>query len=300
MTGCVISDNTSSNFGGGVESAGSYSPTTLIDCLITGNTATRVGGGIHDSEPSRAKYGNQGVFTVTGCTFSGNSASYGGGIAVDGQQPTTGTFILVDSTVSGNKGTFGVGMYNKSASDLINSTFDGSSGGTSGAGTCNEGPLTVTNCTITGNGSTNGGGFHAKPGQGDVILANTLIAGNFTGSSPGTSPSDIVGAVDSTSAYNLIGDADNLTGMPIGQQGNQIDSASGGTQIKPMLGPLANNGGPTATVALLPGSLAIDAGCNALAVDPTTQTPLTTDQRGHDYLRTYGSAVDIGAFENCS
>jgi hypothetical protein len=55
----------------------------------------------------------------------------------------------------------------------------------------------------------------------------------------------------------------------------------------PKIGPLSDNGGPTPTVALLPGSPAIDAGNNALAP--------ATDQRG--YPRPFGAAADLGAFE---
>jgi hypothetical protein len=55
----------------------------------------------------------------------------------------------------------------------------------------------------------------------------------------------------------------------------------------PKLGPLANNGGPTPTMALLPGSPAIDAGNTSLAP--------ATDQRG--FPRPAGLAADIGAFE---
>jgi hypothetical protein len=57
----------------------------------------------------------------------------------------------------------------------------------------------------------------------------------------------------------------------------------------PLLGPLANNGGPTQTHALLLGSPAIDTGSN-----PTAQP---FDQRGAGFARTSGAATDIGAFE---
>jgi hypothetical protein len=52
---------------------------------------------------------------------------------------------------------------------------------------------------------------------------------------------------------------------------------------------LANNGGPTATHALLPGSPAIDAG------NPAIPDPPPTDQRG--FARIYGPAIDLGAVE---
>jgi hypothetical protein len=60
-----------------------------------------------------------------------------------------------------------------------------------------------------------------------------------------------------------------------------------GTDLK--LGPLAGNGGPTQTVALLPGSPAIDAGANTAG--------LVFDQRGFNHARVSGSAADIGALE---
>jgi hypothetical protein len=57
----------------------------------------------------------------------------------------------------------------------------------------------------------------------------------------------------------------------------------------PRLGPLADNGGPTLTHALLADSPAIDAGSNP--------SDLATDQRGGSYVRSAGAAPDIGAFE---
>jgi hypothetical protein len=56
-----------------------------------------------------------------------------------------------------------------------------------------------------------------------------------------------------------------------------------------MLGPLQDNGGPTFTHALLPGSVAIDAG------DPNFISPPDDDQRG--FFRVYNGRLDIGAFE---
>src|SRR5690606_33693753 len=64
----------------------------------------------------------------------------------------------------------------------------------------------------------------------------------------------------------------------------------------PLLGDLADNGGPTWTHALLPTSPAINAGNNAAAVDGQGQ-PLTTDQRGNGFPRILHDIVDIGAFE---
>ena len=60
--------------------------------------------------------------------------------------------------------------------------------------------------------------------------------------------------------------------------------------LDPLLGPLAYNGGPTLTRALLPGSPALDRGSNPEG--------LTEDQRGYGSDRVVGAAADIGAYES--
>ena len=124
---------------------------------------------------------------------------------------------------------------------------------------------------------------HRHPGQHDRRAEH-----QGTGST--ATASDIAGTVATTSAYNLIGTGGS-GGLTNGTNGNQVGVAN------PGLGTLANNGGPTQTIALLPGSPAIDKGSNALAVDPTTGKPLTTDQRGPGFVRIVNGTVDIGAYE---
>jgi hypothetical protein len=118
---------------------------------------------------------------------------------------------------------------------------------------------------------------------GTVTLDNSIVALNTD---------DIAGTVSSASAYNLIGTGGS-GGLTNGTNGNLVGVAN------PGLDPtgLQNNGGPTQTIALLSNSPAIDAGSNALAVDPTTGLPLTTDQRGAGFPRIVNGTVDIGAFE---
>ena len=94
--------------------------------------------------------------------------------------------------------------------------------------------------------------------------------------------------VSSSSSYNLIGTGGS-GGLVNGVNGNQVGV------VYPGLEPLANYGGPTQTFELIRGSPAMDKGSNALAVDPTTGLPLTTDQRG--FQRIVNGTVDIGAFE---
>ena len=154
------------------------------------------------------------------------------------------------------------------------------------------GTANLTNCTVSGNSS---GGLTAQysieGGGGTANLNNTIIAAQTGGLDINTlTPGD--GVVSGNN--NLIGDGSGQFDLENGVDGNQVGTTA--NPINPLLGPLAPNGGPTETMALLPGSPAIDAGDSALAVDANGK-PLTTDQRGTPFARISGAAVDIGAFE---
>ena len=133
-------------------------------------------------------------------------------------------------------------------------------------------------------------------------MGNTIIAGNG-----GASGSDVSGAFTSQ-GNNLIGKADGSTGFT--GPGDHVGTIA--SPINALLGPLANNGGPTQTHALLAGSPAIEAGNNAILAadtldldgDLNTSEPIPFDQRGTNFPRVLDSAdanviqtVDIGAFE---
>src|SRR5262249_34168731 len=83
------------------------------------------------------------------------------------------------------------------------------------------------------------------------------------------------------------------SGLTNGVNHNIVGSS--GSPVDPHLAALGNYGGPTQTMALLPGSLAIDAG--AAFTNPITGLAITTDQRGTPFARLVGPAVDVGAFE---
>jgi len=177
---------------------------------------------------------------------------------------------------------------------ITDSTIAYNSGG--GVYQCCIGLTMLTNSTIAYNSTSTaggGGGLSIDPATAGT-LDNTIIALN----KDPNGADDIAGAaVSSASAYNLVG-VDETGSLTNGVNGNQVGVTNPG-----LAAGLANNGGPTQTIALLPGSPAIDAGNNALAVDPTTGQPLTTDQRGA--LRgpaglNAGSTVDIGAYEASS
>ena len=84
-----------------------------------------------------------------------------------------------------------------------------------------------------------------------------------------------------SSGYNLSSD----------DGGGYLNGAGDQINTEPMLGPLQDNGGPTFTHALLPGSPAIDAG------DPNIHCTACYDQRGPGYDRVRGGRIDVGSFE---
>jgi len=113
------------------------------------------------------------------------------------------------------------------------------------------------------------------------------VAGNDLGD--GTED-DISGTVVASSDFNLIGVDTGLSGISDGVNDNQIGTS--GSPLDPLLGPLADNGGPTLTNTLLPGSPAINAGNPSIVFNPAE-----FDQRGAPFVRVVGGQIDIGAFE---
>ena len=165
---------------------------------------------------------------------------------------------------------------------LTNSTVSGNSAG-SGGGIVSSGgefasSVGLLNSTVVRNTATHIGGGIVQAFSG-LGLTNSLVAQNTPGPDVISEPSESV----VSAFFSLIGDGTG-TGLT-NTNGNQVGSAS--APIDPKLGPLADNGGPTRTHALLLGSPAIDAAS-------TPDCP-TTDQRG--VLRPQGAACDIGSYE---
>jgi hypothetical protein len=135
-----------------------------------------------------------------------------------------------------------------------------------------------------------GGGIRVGPAS--VTLENTIIAGNTAANGLGDASSapipgpNVDGAVTSN-GHNLLGVATEATGFT--GTGDQ-------TGANPMLAALADNGGPTQTMALSPGSPAIDAGVASGATFDQRGMPRTVDDPG--VANTGGSdGTDIGAYE---
>jgi CSLREA domain-containing protein len=266
LTNSTLSNNSAGGAGGGID----VGTVTLTNSTVTGNSSQQFGGGME-----------AGTVTLTNCTVSGNSAVlHGGGIVMV-------SLTLTNSTVSGNTaGTSGGGIQGATVT-ATNSTISANAAGTNGGGIFSGSP-TLTNCTVTGNTAAgNGGGLDIVN---TLTLRGSIVAGNRDtgdGSHPDLRPGTGTLTVSNSLVGNNNGTSLTATGATPDASGNLIGSAA--SPLDPLLGPLADNGGPTQTHALLTGSPAIDRGANP--------GNLTTDQRGSGFRRFSGLAADVGAFE---
>lgn len=290
---CVITGNhtTATPFatgGGAIYSANTLSvPNSLniFNCTITNNTSANEGGGI------RQRFGN---LVVERSTFEGNgAATIGGGIsAADGGVSVTVRDSLFANNSSGNANGGGGGIFVYGASATItnctitgNNATNSTNGGGGGIYTWNSN-LVLRHCTVFGNtAAASGGGIRVIGAA--VTLDHSILAGNFLNTA--STRDEISGSV--ASSYSLIGIAGNAVINNL--VGNQIGV---GAFLDPQIAPLANNGGPIMTHALLAGSPAMDAG------DPAAMAGVGSvpqfDQRGAPFTRVASGRIDIGAFES--
>jgi hypothetical protein len=227
---------------------------------------------------------NQGTTTVQNSLITENRGfNDGGGIYNEG------SLIVRGSTISRNFGEGG-GLHNRGGvATIIDSTINDNRSAAWGGAILNWATLVVINSTISGNRSLSfGGGIYNFVGTSTLISSTSV--GNFIEINPEFGGSNGI-TVDSGQAIarnSII--VDGVEGPFVSQGYNLLSEADA------KLGPLAWNGGPTQTYALLPGSLALDAGDPAGAFD-TSNNPLPFDQRGTGYPRISGGRLDIGAYE---
>ncbi len=272
----------------------------LRGLTLTGGNVGNVGNGGRN----RAIF-NSGTVTITGSTFSGNFAGAGGAIYNNGSGTLTvtgstfannnagivggaifnsGTVNIMGSTFSGNSADNGGAIYNDGGGMLTvtGSTFANNNTVNGGGAIINYGTLTVTNSTFANNGANHGGAIYNN-GGGTLTLTLSVAAGN---SAPYGGP-DIFGTVTTDGGGNVVGDTSDSSGLTA----TSDRTGTAAAPLDPLLGRLANYGGPVQTLALLPGSPAID-----ILACPTGNGSLTTDARG--VSRPQGANCDAGAFES--
>lgn len=323
LSNCVLTSNMVIGGNGGDE--------TVVDC--NGNVFFY--GGAAGGNARGGAIFNGGNLSLFGCALVNNSASGGAGGA---GAPGYSAFPWEGSAGGRGGSGFGGGVYSTGIVAVVNCTFAGNhvSGGNGGMGgdadqgpvianggnggnggdgngaaiaISNTGNVSITNCTISGNGALGGdgggGGRHGGNGGSDgstgtsgllsggiyvsasglATLKNSIIALN-TGSTP-----DVSGYFTSM-GFNFIG----ITNSSSGWTASDLK----GTAISPRdpaLGPVQANGGPTPTMALLTGSAAIDYGnSSGIAIDqrgvarPNDLSDYSNNPNG-------GDGSDIGAYE---
>ncbi len=262
--------------GGGVDNTGTLSVT---NCKFEGNSAAGNGNLAYGGAIA-----NSGRLTVANSSFVSNATTGGvfpfssGGVAGGGaiENASTGRVSVTGSTFSGNSATsgdtgYGGGIQNAGTLSVTNSTFCGNSAtgvnGSFGGGIADSGIISLTYITADDNSATTGGGV--------AIVSGAQSAGNSIDSifqnSQGGNVAVVAGSFTSL-GYNLFSDNPGISHVPTDR-----------FNANPLLGPLMNNGGPTQTLALLSGSPAIKGGTSVAGIttdqrgDPRPATG-STDQ----------------------
>ncbi len=269
LRGAIYAANAGACTGNTITFALTAFPATTPTTITLGSTVTITGTVTIDGMGHQVTIDGGGttrLFTVNGgatlavnaLTLTGsNSAGAGGGIF----NSAGGTVTVTNSTLRANSAPYGGGIFNNGGMVTVtNSTISGNSAG-KGGGILNNGTLTLTNSTVSGNSATSdGGGIFNSSGM--VNAANTLIVNNPGG--------DVAGnGINGTSTHNLTGSFTFAT-------------------------PLQNNGGPTQTLALPPGSPAIAHGDPTVCAQSGAGKVNGLDQRGVARPR---ALCAIGAFE---
>jgi len=229
-------------------------PLTVTNSTFSGNSAGDEGGGIYNWAHS--------TLHVTRSTFSGNNANHGGGIS------NWATLDVANSTFSGNSASnHGGGIHNGSGTlNVTNSTFS-SNNASWGGGIINWGTLAVTNSTLSGNSGSDGGGIY---NIGTATLKNTIVANSTAG-----------------------GDCNDYPFFTAGSTNNLATDAACSPGFSQTTAAALNLNWQGWIFALLPGSVAIDAGTNT-GCPATDQRNWPRPQDGDGN----GTAIcDVGSYE---
>jgi hypothetical protein len=292
---CTVTGNTASGlgtaFGGGVASTG---PLTVIESTIAANWATAndagagiiraEGGGIYVAPPASSV-----AVSIVRSTVSDNSAlAFGVTEFAELSTVIGGGLSIYNATVSIEGSTIARNVTdNRVTSDC---PFGCQAPRSIGGGlwvkfvACDIRGSTIAQNSALGSDPDalkEGGGINRYPQPNyptTVSLQNTIVATNRADVGPDVHLSII------SLGHNLIGDGSGASGFaPTDLVGDHLQA------IDPKLNDLNENGGPTQTMALKPGSLALDAGDN-------TGAP-AWDQRGSGFPRIVNGTIDMGAFE---
>ncbi len=248
--------------------------------------------------------------TIDGLTIEGGSLTSGNGGGINVARG--GVLTLLNSTVTGNSASDGGGINNDGTITVRNSTIDTNTATGKGGGLRDTGTTTVLNSTFNANVASQGGAISVA---GTASVTHATVVGNVATSSSSAGVDRNGGTL--TVSYSIIGGnlrtngspASDCSGTPQLVGLNLVSNSSGCNPVgevfvaPPLVGPLAENGGPTRTMAVLNGSRALDT-VQVVTPAPTPTVPnptpkcvsnATTDQRGNP--RPVDTGCELGAFE---
>jgi hypothetical protein len=274
ITGCEIDAPYGSNalaFGGGVFASDKLSitnSTISYNLAYSGSFNDAYGGAVAAS----------GFVTVQNSTIAGNGAFAPGAVGVGGGVMVIGwgDVAFFGSTISGNEADVagGVRVDTLGGAELTNSTLSGNYARYIGGASFSATTVTLTNSTVTQNSAWSGSFGVGVYSQSGVSAESTILADNVDVTAGSTL--DLV-------APALAGSSNLVTWSYSAMPPDTITSC-------PRLSALGDNGGSTATHALIAGSPGINRGSNTI--------PLDTDQRAEmPFTRVFGARADIGAYE---
>jgi predicted outer membrane repeat protein len=267
ISGLSFSNGSADETGGAIKSSGTL---TISGCSFTDNTAPNTGGG------AIAAWGTT---TITASTFTGNTAFGDDFVSGGAIMNDASVLTVIDSTFSGNiiTGYFNGGAISNHSgtAKIINSTFSGNKAGHDVAG--------------------NGGAIE-NDSYSTLLVVNSIFAGNYAGANGGAINNDNPNSGSVTESNNV------FYGNTVGLHGSDVYgvtlSSTDITGVATQLATLGSYGGATQTMIPLPGSAAICAG------SATLTGGAATDQRGFPRLNTtytnYNSStpcVDLGAVQ---
>ena len=278
LTGSVITGN-SATWGGGLDIS-TYGTIAIADSTISSNTTVMGGAGALVAYPGD-------IVSIEGTTIDGNVSGFdGGGVRVSGR-----SLVVTDSTISNNQAVNaggGIAISRGQNLTINNTTITGNEGIGGGLYTSHI-EVVINQSTITDNVGLGNGGGGVWLYENDMHLSGTIISGNSSSDADCDDVSSFVAAAI-YSDHSILGSASDCitySTLPVTDLGGTIRSTT------PGLAALADNGGPTRTMARGPTSVAIDAGPNPVA----SFTGNGFDQRGTPFARVSNGRVDIGAFE---
>ncbi len=287
ITNCAFNNNVASGTGGALD-LGRNTTATVSNCTFNANTAGFYGGGVNiDGTNNNFVLDN----SFSNCTFLNNTAYAGGGIYNNRSGlSVSGSSFSGNTAAYGNSnppGLNGGGICNLVFSNLSvsNSTFSGNTADGSGGGIYNDtySPA-ISSCTFSGNAAVQGGGglyTASSPGLG-CIITNCILTGNTSGIA---TQQDVVNFGISSSPVAI-------TYSLIGASNTNYNPGVGVITGNPAFVNAANPAGPDGIFRTIDDGLRI--GCISAARDAGTGTTPPTDILGNPRV----GVKDIGAYEN--